>query len=105
VPDSAVATQLYRIAQEAVMNAIKHASADRIDIRLEKNGGSLTLSVSDDGVGLPEKIPHLEGLGMRLMSHGAALIDAEFRARRNPEGGTVVSCRVKINQPDSTSYE
>jgi signal transduction histidine kinase len=105
VPDSAVATQLYRIAQEAVMNAIKHASAHRIDIRLKKSAASLTLSVTDDGIGLPEKLPQLEGLGMRLMSHGAALISAEFHARRNPQGGTVVSCRVNINEPDSTSYE
>jgi signal transduction histidine kinase len=105
VPDSAVATQLYRIAQEAVMNAIKHANPQRIDIRLKKSAASLTLSVTDDGIGLPEKLPKLEGLGMRLMSHGAALMNAEFDARRNPQGGTVVSCRVNINEPDSTSYE
>jgi signal transduction histidine kinase len=105
VPDSAVATQLYRIAQEAVMNAIKHADAQRIDIRLNKSAASLTLSVSDDGIGLPERLPQLEGLGMRLMSHGAALIGAEFQARRNPQRGTIVTCRVKINEPDSTSYE
>jgi signal transduction histidine kinase len=106
VSDSAVATQLYRIAQEAVMNAIKHADARRIDIRLTKSDDSLTLSVSDNGIGLPEKLPQQEGLGMRLMSHGAAFIGAEFHARRNPHGGTIISCRVGMNsEPASNSYE
>src|SRR6266480_4834834 len=106
VPDSAVATQLYRIAQEAVMNAIKHANAESVHICLIKSDDSLTLTVSDDGIGLPEKLPQLEGLGMRLMSHGAAFIGAEFHARRNPHGGTIVTCRVGVtNEAGSHSYE
>jgi len=106
VPDSAVATQLYRIAQEAVMNAIKHANAESVRICLTKSADSLTLTVSDDGIGLPEKLPQLEGLGMRLMSHGAAFIGAEFHARRNPHGGTIVTCRVGVtNEAGSHSYE
>jgi signal transduction histidine kinase len=106
VPDSAAATQLYRIAQEAVMNAIKHAGARRVDIRLEESAANLTLSISDDGVGLPEKLTDQEGLGMRLMSHGAALIGAKFYAGRNPDGGTIVSCRVGVtNKSASNSYE
>ena len=106
VPDSTVATQLYRIAQEAVMNAIKHANAERVSIRLTKSTASLTLAIIDDGVGLPEKAPQTEGLGMRLMSHGAALIGAEFQARRNPPGGTIVTCTVGVtNQSHSHSYE
>ena len=40
------------------------------------------------------------------MSHGAAVIGAEFRARRNPDGGTIVMCKVNIpNEPDSPTYE
>ena len=106
VLDSAVATQLYRIAQEAVMNAIKHANAESVHICLIKSDDSLTLTVSDDGIGLPEKLPQLEGLGMRLMSHGAAFIGAEFHARRNPHGGTIVTCRVGVtNEAGSHSYE
>jgi len=105
VLDSAVATQLYRIAQEAVMNAIKHANAESVHICLIKSADSLTLTVSDDGIGLPEKLPQLEGLGMRLMSHGAAFIGAEFQARRNPHGGTIVTCRVVTNETGSHSYE
>ena len=63
------------------MNAIKHANAQFVEIRLRKNASNLTLTVSDDGDGLPDKLPQPEGLGLRLMSHGAAVIGAEFRAR------------------------
>lgn len=107
VSDSSMATQLYRIAQEAVMNAIKHASAERIDISLLKDADTLILSVSDDGIGLPEKLLAQEGLGLRLMSHGASLIGADFQARGKPGGGTIVTCRVSIpSEPDgNAAYE
>jgi two-component system, LuxR family, sensor kinase FixL len=92
-----VATQLYRIAQEAVMNAIKHADADEINIALAEDGDELSLTVSDSGSGLSTDGEY-EGLGLRLMAHGAALIGADFQARRGEAGGTVVSCRVNLNQ-------
>ena len=79
-PDSSVATQMYRIAQEAVMNAIKHADARQIDIRLNRGDESLTLTISDDGLGFPDKLPQPEGLGLRLMSHGAALSAPKCRS-------------------------
>jgi signal transduction histidine kinase len=96
VPDSTVATQLYRIAQEAVMNAIKHAAPNHIEIGLAGTHQTLTLRVSDDGVGLPEKLPQPEGLGLRLMSHGAALVGADFQVRRNAAAGTTVMCNVIV---------
>jgi signal transduction histidine kinase len=96
VPDASVATQLYRIAQEAVMNAIKHADASAVQIDLLNENHSLILRVTDDGVGLPEKLPQPEGLGFRLMSHGAALLGAEFKISQNPQGGTMVTCNVPI---------
>ena len=96
VPDSAVATQLYRIAQEAVMNAIKHADAQRIDIRLANGNDLVTLSIDDDGKGFPDKLPSSDGLGLRLMSHGAALVGAAFDVRRNGERGTSVICTLKL---------
>src|SRR5262249_56649109 len=74
VGDATTATQLYHIAQEAVMNAVKHADASKIDIELARRGKRLTLMVSDDGSGLPEEIHAQPGLGLRLMGHGAGLI-------------------------------
>jgi signal transduction histidine kinase len=96
VGDAKVETQLYRIAQEAIMNAIKHADADEIGIELAEQEDELTLTVSDNGIGLPSDREH-EGLGLRLMAHGAALIGADFQARRREGGGTVVSCSVNLN--------
>ena len=99
VGDSATATQLYHIAQEAVMNAVKHAGANKIDIELARNGQKLALAVSDDGSGFPEKLPQPPGLGLRLMAHGASLIGGKLAITRNREGGTLVTC--KLNAPQS----
>jgi signal transduction histidine kinase len=96
VPDSAVATQLYRIAQEAATNSAKHAAPEQIAIRLATNGPELTLSILDDGVGFPDKLPYPQGLGLRLMRHGAALIGASFDVRRNGGKGTIATCKLSI---------
>jgi signal transduction histidine kinase len=96
VADATVATQLYRIAQEAVMNAVKHAQAGSIRIGLFRNASAVTLNVQDDGVGLPTRLPEPQGLGLRLMSHGAALLGAEFSVSRNPDKGTSVTCKVPV---------
>jgi len=93
IHDSTVANQLYRIAQEAVTNSIKHAAANHIDIRLATEGSELCLSIVDDGVGFPDK-PGSAGLGLHLMRHAAALSGGTFDIRRNGEKGTIVSFRV-----------
>jgi signal transduction histidine kinase len=101
VADSAIATQLYRIAQEAATNSAKHAAPEQIAIRLATNGPELTLSIVDDGVGFPDKLPHPQGLGLRLMRHGAALIGASFDIRRNGGRGTIATCKLSIpNESD-----
>ncbi|HEU0210077.1 MAG TPA: sensor histidine kinase [Candidatus Udaeobacter sp.] len=97
IHDAAIATQLYRIAQEAVMNSIKHASAQRITIRLTMGLSELSLTISDDGIGFPEKLPASEGLGLRLMRHGASLAGASFDVRRNSQRGTIVTCRLNLH--------
>jgi signal transduction histidine kinase len=91
--DSTVANQLYRIAQEAVTNSVKHAAARHIHIGLAKDGSELCLSIVDDGVGFPDK-PRSEGLGLHLMRHAAALSGGTFDIRRNGEKGTIATCRV-----------
>jgi signal transduction histidine kinase len=97
--DPAVATQLYRIAQEATTNAAKHAAADRVDIRISVNDSELTLAIEDDGVGFSGNSLDSKGLGLRLMRHGAALIGGTFDIRRNGQRGTITTCKVTI--PDN----
>ena len=94
--DPTVATQLYRIAQEAATNAAKHAGAEQIDIRISVADSEITLAVIDDGVGFPDNLSYSKGLGLRLMRHGAALIGGTFNVRRNGQRGTVATCTVTI---------
>jgi signal transduction histidine kinase len=99
VGDSTTATQLYHIAQEAVMNAVKHAGANKIDIELSRNGRSLTLAIADDGCGFPNRLPEPPGLGLRLMAHGASLIGGKLSVTRQSDGGTLVTCKLNTVQP------
>lgn len=100
-----VATQLYRIAQEATMNAAKHSQSRKIDIRLVRSGRDLTLEVCDEGIGLPSQHTR-EGLGLRLMSHGAALIGARLRVEPRAPRGTRVICQISTQAAQrSIPYE
>lgn len=95
IHDAVIANQLYRIAQEAVTNSVKHGAAKKIDIRLAMDGPELCLTIIDDGIGFPDKPPQSDGLGLGLMHHGAALSGAIFDVRRNGRSGTIATCRVK----------
>ncbi len=89
----ASAIQLFRIAQEAVHNAVKHAEAKQISIRLAAVDGDTVLSVMDDGVGLPTEAGHEpKGMGLRIMQYRARVIGGTLEIRNNPDGGTIVSC-------------
>jgi signal transduction histidine kinase len=68
IHDPATAGHLYRIAQEAAGNAIKHGKARNILIRLDVSEESTVLSVKDAGTGLPEPLPENRGLGLRIMT-------------------------------------
>jgi signal transduction histidine kinase len=102
--DPAVATQLYRIAQEAATNAAKHAAAEQIDIRISVDDSELTLAVMDDGVGFPDNPSDSKGLGLRLMRHGAALIGGTFKVRRNGQRGTIATCKVTVPNHDGLNF-
>ncbi|HZR79117.1 MAG TPA: sensor histidine kinase [Chthoniobacterales bacterium] len=100
VGDSATATQLYHIAQEACMNAVKHSGANKIEIDLNRSGENLCLAVSDNGRGFPNKIPEPPGLGLRLMAHGASLIGGKLSVTRSRDGGTLVECKLDTSRSD-----
>ena len=94
VRDNAFATHLYRIAQEAVTNATKHAKASRILVRLNREGGFIELTVTDNGVGIPVSLEKSEGMGMHTMKYRARTIGGALNISRGAPGGTIVSCRV-----------
>jgi signal transduction histidine kinase len=105
IHDSTVANQLYRIAQEAATNSIKHAAAKHIDIRLAADGPELCLTITDDGAGFPDNRPQSEGLGLRLMRYDATLSGGTFDVRRNGERGTIATCRVRLDCDDLVSND
>jgi signal transduction histidine kinase len=90
--DAAVATHLFRIAQEAVANAVTHGRAAHINICLDSADDEIVLTVTDDGAGLPEKIPNGDGAGLRTMAYRADLIGATFNIERLSTQGTRVTC-------------
>ncbi len=95
IADNKVATQLFRIAQEAVANAIKHSSADRIEISLQRDDGMLTLFIRDNGCGIPESAADKSrGLGLLTMSQRARMIGGTLSVQPEIGGGTLVRCAV-----------
>jgi PAS domain S-box-containing protein len=85
------ATHVYRIAQEAVNNAIRHGRAKSIRIRMSGNNGRIALSVEDDGKGFPAK-PKRIGMGLHTMQYRASLIGGSVEVRRARPRGTIVTC-------------
>ncbi len=94
INDNKVATQLFRIAQEAVANSIKHSHADRIEITLTLNQGTLTLTIRDNGTGIPDHSPGKgTGMGLLTMNHRARMLGGTLSVEPDRFGGTVVCCR------------
>ncbi len=98
IHDDAAATHLYRIAQEAVRNALQHGKPKRVGITLAERSGRVTLTVEDDGVGLPETADKSRGLGIRIMAHRAAMIGGSFSVEPGPTGGTIVTCSIPTGE-------
>lgn len=96
VADAKVADHLYRIAQEAVNNALKHAASSEIRIALECRDHALVLEVDDDGGGLDERDTLASGIGLRVMHYRARLIGGDLKIGSPPAGGTRVSCSVRL---------
>jgi signal transduction histidine kinase len=92
--DGKVATELYRIAQEAVTNSVKHAKARTITIRLEGTAGQTRLQVIDDGIGIAHAGSG-DGAGLRIMRHRATSIGALLAVEPGKTGGTVMTCTLR----------
>jgi signal transduction histidine kinase len=91
VPDSEMAQHLYRIAQEALSNAVRHAHAKRIAVELRGSAGEVGLQVEDDGVGLPPDGGG-GGMGLRTMAYRAQVLGGQLTVAPGPGGGTRVAC-------------
>jgi len=98
IPDPQTAEHLYRIAQEAVGNAVKHGHAKNIVIGLELSKAGKLLRVIDDGTGLSALDGNTKGMGLRIMSYRADMIGAKFTIRRRDVSGTVVTTLLPLER-------
>ncbi len=89
------ATQMYWIAHEAATNAAKHANATNIVIKVEWQQTALTLTVYDNGRGLPTVVDDDQGLGLHIMRYRAHLIGATLAIDSSQSKGTTVTCALR----------
>jgi signal transduction histidine kinase len=100
IHDNEVATNLFRIAQEAVNNAVVHGQPRQVVIYLANRPAGLCLEVRDNGRGLTRRRPTNDGMGLKIMRYRAAAMNATVTFRTLATGGTVVTCIWR--QPEST---
>jgi signal transduction histidine kinase len=92
-----VITHLYRIAQEATSNAIRHGKAKHVNICLDAADGEIVLTVTDDGTGIRNREnPAQDGMGLHIMEYRASMIGATFNIERLPTHGTRVTCTLPV---------
>jgi PAS domain S-box-containing protein len=97
--DRTAEAHLYRIAQEAVSNAVAHGRGNRIGVSLRLRGGQGNLRIRDNGIGIPRGAPTVAGMGLDTMDYRARLIGARLRARRIALRGTMVACTFPLSPP------
>ncbi len=95
IRDTRIATQLYRIAQEAAANAMASAAdTPQVDIRLESDEDATRLEIRDSGPGMPSGTGEGDGVGLQIMRYRANLIGASLVIESPSTGGVRVTCRL-----------
>jgi two-component system NarL family sensor kinase len=99
INDNRIALNLYRIAQEAVSNSIRHGGAHHVVISLRSNSGMLYLSICDDGSGISSidtEHGSAGGVGIKIMHYRARQLGATLKFLSRPEGGTEVRLEMRM---------
>jgi signal transduction histidine kinase len=100
IPEVATADHLYRIAQEATTNAIRHGRAANVVITLEANEEGTLLKIADDGSGMLSPHTFNSGMGLRIMRERAKLIGVTLSIVSSPDQGTIISCCLPVAADD-----
>ena len=99
-----MSTHLYRIAQEATSNAVRHGHASEIAIRLAIAAQHVVLTIEDNGLGIGSLDSPSSGMGLRSMRYRAGVLDGTMEIAPLPQGGTRICCRAPLpstKNPDS----
>jgi len=97
VRDDAVALHLYRVAQEALTNAVKHSGAKNVLISLDHDKTHVCVSVQDDGKGFAVgKRKKGKGLGLHMMRYRANALGGELKIEHRKTGGMDVTCKIPV---------
>jgi signal transduction histidine kinase len=100
VEDIEVAIHVYRIAQEAITNSIKHGQAKNVWLELSSIENRTILTVKNNGTDFPEVLAKTNGMGLQIMDYRAEVINGSLNVQGNPEGGTIVTCSFVGNKND-----
>jgi signal transduction histidine kinase len=93
VTDLISSRHFYRIAQEAISNAVRHGHAKYVRVRLDHSKGSAVLQVIDDGTGITQASESSDGMGLKIMRYRARMIGASINITPREGGGTIVICK------------
>ena len=96
--DAITATHVYRITQEAINNALKHARASRLVVSLQQQDGKATLSVRDNGIGFSADGQQSGGMGLQTIAYRARMISADLQVKSAPGKGTEVLCTFDLER-------
>ena len=91
IKDEKISTNIFRIIQEALNNAVKHGNAKKAVIDIRKENNLMVLRITDLGKGFPPN-PNKRGMGLKIMEYRASQIEGNFRVNKNIEIGTEVIC-------------
>ena len=102
--DAEAKINIFRIAQEAVSNAIKHGKARKIEIRLEMTGNQGTLTVMNNGLSISDNFGDGDGIGMSIMKSRAEMLGGSISITRQSSGGAKVTCSFPLKPRKNKSH-
>ena len=97
IKDENIATNIFRIIQEALNNAVKHGNAKKAVIYLTRKDNKRIIRISDYGKGFPPN-PNKRGMGLKIMEYRASQIAGTFEISKNRENGTEIVCEFLVNK-------
>ncbi len=98
ISDNAIATHLYKIAQEGIANAVTHGKATAIEVRFVREQDHIVLTITDDGVGFDGDKKNAKGIGLKIMKNRAHIMGADLLIAPNTPHGVILTCTLAMSE-------